>query len=95
MNDCESPNNVLANQMRKLSDNPTSATLIVYIADAVVCGHEVSKSCDLSISPCCLYSDKWETLSNTFLLPVMPRLTTNERHRAVGLLVLESARWHV
>ena len=63
------------------------ATLIGYIADVVVCGHEVSKSRDLSISPCCLYNDKWETLSNTFMLPIMPRLMTNERHRAVGLLV--------
>ena len=83
MNDCEPPNNVLANQIRKLSDHHMSMTLIGYIADTVVCGHEVSKSCDLSISPCCLY--KWETMSNTFLLPVMPRLMTNERQHAVGL----------
>ena len=47
---------------------------------------EVSKSRDLSISPCCLYNDKWETLTNTFLLTIMPRLTTNERHRAMGML---------
>ena len=73
MNDRESPTH-------------TSATLIGYIADAVVCAHEVSKSRDLSISPCCQNNDKWETLSNTFLLPVMPRLTTNERHRAAVLL---------
>ena len=72
--------------MRKLSDHHTSATLIGYIADAVVCGHEMSKSCDLLFSPCCLYNGKWETLSYTFLLPVMLRLTTNERHRAVGFL---------
>ena len=64
----------------------TSANLICYMADAVVYGHEVSISRDLSISPCCLYNDKWETLSNTFLLPVMPSLTTNERLCAVGLL---------
>ena len=67
------------------TDHHTSATLIGYIADAVVCGYEVSKSRGFSIS-CCLYNDEWETLSNTFLLPVMPRLTTNKRHRAVGLL---------
>ena len=72
MNDRESHNNVLTNQMRKLSDHHMLATLIGYIADAVVCGHEVSKSRDLSISP--------------FLLPVMLRLMTNERHRAVGFL---------
>ena len=86
MNDREPPNNVLANKMRELSDHHTSATLIGYIADAVACGHEVIKSRDLSISLYCLYNDKWETLSNTFLFPVMLRVTTNERHCAVGFL---------